>query len=92
MGFYSMTYSISPLGALQAGVLANLIGTPIAIAIGGLAVVGFAAGPATVSLINYWGNMSVRRSSPRLMPGLIKTRRSRRPHAKSRPQHRLLGL
>lgn len=49
MGFYSMTYSISPLGALQAGVLANLIGTPIAIAIGGLAVVGFAVGPATVN-------------------------------------------
>ena len=49
MGFYSMTYSISPLGALQAGVLANLIGTPIAIAIGGLAVVGFAVGSATVN-------------------------------------------
>ena len=32
--------------------MANLIGTPIAIAIGGLAVVGFAVGLATVSLIN----------------------------------------
>ncbi len=46
MGFYTMTYSISPLGALQAGALATLITTPVAIAIGGAIVAGFAAGPA----------------------------------------------
>ena len=49
MGFYIMTYSISPLGALQAGALANLVTTPIAIAAGAMAVVAFAAGPATVN-------------------------------------------
>lgn len=49
MGFYIMTYSISPLGALQAGALANLVTTPIAIAAGAIAVVAFAAGPATVN-------------------------------------------
>ena len=35
MGFYTMTYSINPLGALQAGALAKLVGIPIAIAVGG---------------------------------------------------------
>ena len=49
MELYSMACSVSLLGALQAGVLANLIGTPIAIPIGGLAVVGFAVGSATVN-------------------------------------------
>jgi len=49
MGFYIMTYSISPLGALQDGALANLVTTPIAIAAGAMAVVAFAAGPATVN-------------------------------------------
>ena len=47
MGLYTMTYSISPLGALQAGALAGLVTTPIAIAIGGLIVVGFASLSAT---------------------------------------------
>jgi MFS family permease len=47
MGFYTMTYSISPLGALQAGALATLVTTPVAIAIGGAIVAGFAMGPAT---------------------------------------------
>ena len=46
MGFYGMTWSIMPLGGFQAGALANFIGAPMAIAIGGLAVVVFAVGPA----------------------------------------------
>ena len=43
MGFYGMTYSIMPLGGLQAGALANVswIGAPFAVAIGGAAVVLF---------------------------------------------------
>ncbi len=43
MGFYGMTYSIMPLGGLQAGALANVpwIGAPLAVAIGGAAVVLF---------------------------------------------------
>ena len=44
MGFYGMTYSIMPLGGLQAGALANVswIGAPFAVSIGGAAVVLFA--------------------------------------------------
>ena len=43
MGFYGMTYSIMPLGGLQAGALASVswIGAPFAVAIGGAAVVLF---------------------------------------------------
>ncbi len=43
MGFYGMTYNIRPLGAMQAGALANVgaIGAPFAVAVGGLAVVAF---------------------------------------------------
>ena len=44
MGFYGMTYNIRPLGGMQAGVLAGLIGAPFAVAIGGLAVAVFAIG------------------------------------------------
>ncbi|MDE2939947.1 MAG: MFS transporter [Chloroflexota bacterium] len=46
MGFYGMTYSIMPLGGLQAGALASVswIGAPIAVSIGGAAVVLFALG------------------------------------------------
>ena len=44
MGFYSMTWSIMPLGGLQAGALASVswIGAPFAVAIGGGAVALFA--------------------------------------------------
>ena len=44
MGFYGMTWSIMPLGGLQAGALANVswIGAPFAVSIGGAAVVLFA--------------------------------------------------
>ena len=48
MGFYGMTWSIMPLGGLQAGALANvgMIGAHGAIIIGGIAVAAFALGPA----------------------------------------------
>src|SRR5919106_217630 len=46
MGFYGMTWSIMPLGGLQAGALASAITAPLAIAVGGLAVAAFAIGPA----------------------------------------------
>ena len=53
MGFYGMTYNIMPLGGLQAGAIASLVGpplgAPVAIAIGGLAVSAFALGPALVN-------------------------------------------
>ena len=49
MGFYSMTWSIMPLGGMQAGAIASIIGAPWALVIGGLAVVLFALGPATLN-------------------------------------------
>ncbi|MFC2038452.1 MFS transporter [Chloroflexota bacterium] len=49
MGFYSMTWSILPLGGMQAGAIASVIGAPWALVIGGLAVVIFALGPATLN-------------------------------------------
>ena len=51
MGFYGMTWSIMPLGGLQAGALASIgsIGAPFAVVIGGLAVAAFAIGPALLN-------------------------------------------
>ena len=49
MGFYGMTWSIMPLSATQAGVMAGFIGVPFAIAIGGILVTVFALGPALVN-------------------------------------------
>lgn len=49
MGFYSMTWSILPLGGMQAGAIANAIGAHWALVIGGLTVVIFALGPAMLS-------------------------------------------
>ena len=53
MGFYGMTWSLMPLGGLQAGAIASIIGAPIgapiALAIGGLAVSAFALGPAMIN-------------------------------------------
>lgn len=46
MGLFSMTWSMMPLGGMFVGGLALLVGTPWAVAIGGFAVVGFAAGTA----------------------------------------------
>jgi MFS family permease len=50
MGFYGITWNIMPLGGMYAGVLAGLIGTPMAIAIGGLLVAIFALGPALFNI------------------------------------------
>ena len=49
MGFYGMTYSILPLGGMQAGFMATFVGVPVAIAIGGFAVSAFAIGPALIN-------------------------------------------
>ena len=49
MGFYGMTWSIMPLGGLQASALTSLFTAPIAIAAGGIAVALFALGPAAVN-------------------------------------------
>ena len=46
MGLFSMTWSMMPLGGMFVGGIALLVGTPWAVAIGGFAVVGFAAGTA----------------------------------------------
>ena len=42
MGFYGMTYSMMPMGGMQASAVATVVGTPIAVAMGGLAVSTFA--------------------------------------------------
>ena len=49
MGFYGMTWSIMPLGGMQAGAIATFVGVPVAIAIGGGLVAAFALGPALVN-------------------------------------------
>ena len=49
MGFYGMTWSIYPLGGMQAGALANVIGAPFAVVIGGVLVAAFALGPALLN-------------------------------------------
>ena len=49
MGFYGMTWNIMPLGAFQAGAIAEFVGVPIAIAIGGTLVTLFALGPAMIN-------------------------------------------
>ena len=44
MGFYGMTYNIRPLGGMQAGAIASVLGTHWALAIGALTVSVFAMG------------------------------------------------
>ena len=61
MGFYGMTWSIMPLGGLQASALTTLFTAPIAIAAGGLVVALFALGTAAV-------NSTVRNLSGHLTP------------------------
>ena len=61
MGFYGMTWSIMPLGGMQAGAIGSAVGVPVAIAIGGLAVSAFALGPALVnSSIRNLGSLLLR--------------------------------
>ena len=61
MGFYGMTWSIMPLGGMQAGAIGSVLGVPVAIAIGGLAVSAFALGPALVnSSIRNLGSLLLR--------------------------------
>ena len=61
MGFYGMTWSIMPLGGLQASALTSIFTAPIAIAMGGLAVALFAIGPAAF-------NSTVRNLSSKITP------------------------
>ena len=49
MGFFGMTWSVMPLGGLQSGAIASVLGAPVAVAIGGLAVAAFAVGPALLN-------------------------------------------
>jgi MFS family permease len=46
MGIYGMTWSLLPLGAMQAGVVAEFTSAPFAVALGGGAVILFAVGMA----------------------------------------------
>ena len=49
MGIHSISYTISTLGGMPIGAIANFIGAPFAVAIGGLAVTAFALGPALLN-------------------------------------------
>ena len=49
MGFFGMTWSIMPLGAFQSGALAEFVGVPAAVAMGGGLVTLFALGPALMN-------------------------------------------
>ena len=46
MALYGISWSVMLLGGLQAGLIANYIGVPAAVTIGGLLVSGFALGSA----------------------------------------------
>jgi predicted MFS family arabinose efflux permease len=47
MGVHGMTYNIGPLGALQAGLIADSFGAPVAVAVSGCAIIAFALGVAS---------------------------------------------
>lgn len=49
MGIFGMTYNLGPLGAIQAGALADAFGPQTAIASGGIAIVAFTVAAATAS-------------------------------------------
>ena len=49
MAFYTMTWSFISLGGAQHGLVANFIGAPAALAIGGLVFTGVSLGPALMS-------------------------------------------
>ena len=42
MGIYSLTWSLMPLGGMQAGALANVLDAPLVVTIGGLVTLAFA--------------------------------------------------
>ena len=46
MGIYGVTHNLGPLGAMQAGLLASAFSAPIALVIGGSAIILFALGVA----------------------------------------------
>jgi MFS family permease len=49
MGVYGMTHQVGPLGAFQAGALADIVGAPVTVALGGAALIAFALGVASSS-------------------------------------------
>jgi sugar phosphate permease len=46
MGVFGMTHNIGPLGALQAGAIADQFGAPVAVAVSGGAIMSFAPAAA----------------------------------------------
>ncbi|MFH1140209.1 MAG: MFS transporter [Chloroflexota bacterium] len=42
MGFWGITYNLMPLGGFQGGVIASMFSAPVAVAVGGTAVIAFA--------------------------------------------------
>jgi hypothetical protein len=48
MGIYGLTWSMMPLGALQAGFIADLVDAPFAVALGGFVLAAFAVAVAVL--------------------------------------------
>ena len=42
MGIYSLTWSLMPIGGMQSGLLAGVVGAPLAVAVGGFGILAFA--------------------------------------------------
>ena len=57
MGFWGITYSLMPLGGFQGGVMATIFSAPIAVALGGSAIIAFA-------LLGAGRNSQIRRLGP----------------------------
>ena len=57
MGIYGMTWSLLPVGAMQAGAIAEYTSAPVAVAVGGAAVIVYAVAMGI-------GNRQVRTLSP----------------------------
>jgi MFS family permease len=61
MGIYGMTWSLMPLGAMQAGLIAEYTSAPLAVALGGSAVILFAVGMTAWNrnLLRHLGSSSI---------------------------------
>ena len=61
MGIYGMTWSLMPLGAMQAGLIAEYTSAALAVALGGAAVILFAVGMIATNrnLLHHLGSPSM---------------------------------
>ena len=73
MGFFTITWSLVPLGGLQASQIAHYISAPVAVGVGGAAVAAFALGVALGSRrVRDLGNPNVAYHEPIGLPADVK--------------------